>query len=126
MMERRDVTVDPTGAIEGRPLPRMRKIAPLGEHAAGAAQAVDRAAATGAAAEGRRARPPERALQALGRIAQQLGAESVNGVDVGFFERLERVLERSADGPIGRFRALALEFLAQPELQLTRRLLRES
>src|SRR6266850_5300149 len=163
MMERRDVTVDPTGAIEGRPLPRMRKIAPLGEHAAGAAQAVDRAAATGAAAEGRRARPPERALQALGRIAQrllepraerarvqtvrlrlgqdgeqridarldgtlaqQLGAESVNGVDVGFFERLERVLERSADGPIGRFRALALQFLAQPELQLTRRLLRES
>src|SRR6266849_8488577 len=71
MMERRDVTVDLTGVIEGRPLPRMRKIAPLGEHAAGAAQAVDRAAAT-VAAEDRRARPPERALQALGRIAQRL------------------------------------------------------
>ena len=108
-----------------------RKVAPLGQRAAGAAQPIDRTVAVAAAAEtpaalvrrSARRRPSggscsascsqarnARVVQAvrlrLGEhreqridarfdrpLAQQLGAEAVDGVDVRFLERLERVLE---------------------------------
>ena len=50
-------------------------------------------------------------------LAQQLGAEAVDGVDVRLFERFERVLETPPRVSVGCRRAFELERLAQSELQ---------
>ena len=61
-----------------------------------------------------------------GPFTQQLGAEAMDGVDVRFFERLERRLRarrRTAARP--RRARVPLQLLAQPQLQLPRGLLGE-
>ena len=59
-------------------------------------------------------------------LAQQVGAEAMDGADVGFFELRERGVERRlACSSLRLGRALALEPLAQPQLQLARRFLGE-
>ncbi len=59
-----------------------------------------------------------------GALTQQVGAEAVDGADVGVLEVRERILEAIA-GLAVALRACVLDLLAQPELQLARRLLRE-
>ena len=59
-------------------------------------------------------------------LAQQLGAEAVDGADVRFLESLERSSSRVRRVGIGAgIRARPLEPLAQPQLQLAGRLLGE-
>ena len=69
-------------AVERRARPRLRKVAPLGEEAAGGAQAVDRAAALGGDAEGGHARAPQRPPQPLGRLRERLLQPRAEGARV--------------------------------------------
>ena len=62
-MERRDEPFDLRTAIERRPIPRTREIAPLRQRPAGAAKAIDRTAGIERAAG-----PPQRATHAVGRV----------------------------------------------------------
>jgi hypothetical protein len=62
---------DGRGAVKWRPLPGRRKITPLDQRAPRAPQAIDRSIAVAHAAKRRRARPPQRAAQALGRAGQR-------------------------------------------------------
>ena len=58
-------------------------------------------------------------------LPQNLRAESMNRADGGFFQRLQRLLQTP---PLVRVRSLRprlVEFLPQPDLQLTGRLVRE-
>ncbi len=70
-MKQIERTADRRDAIEWRPPPRMRKLAPLGERAAGLAQPIDRTVAVAAAKSGR-ARPPQRAPESLRRPGERL------------------------------------------------------
>ena len=60
-------------------------------------------------------------------LAQQVGAEAVDGADVRFLERLQRLVQacRAARRSGAPARALAFERFAQPQLQLAGRLLGE-
>jgi hypothetical protein len=58
-------------------------------------------------------------------FAQQLCTETVNRVDVSFFERLERMLQPSAYFIVRGCGTLRLEALAEPKLQFASRLLSE-
>ena len=160
-VQRCEQALDFGPAVERRPPPRLREVAPLGQHPAGAAQSFDRPAAIATLERGR-ARPSQRAAQALGRalqrllqprtkrppvqtvrlrlgqhreeridagldrpLAEQLGAEAVNRVDVRVFERRQRPLESQLH--IGRRNAgaIALERFAETQLQLAGSLFRE-
>src|SRR5438132_1279925 len=161
-MERADKPIDLSLSIERRATPRRGKVAPLGEHASGSAQSVDRTVAFACAVERGRARPAERAAEPLRRIlqrllqplakragveaaslglgqdseqridtrfhrplAQKLGAEAVNGIDLRFLQMFERVFERLPNVGICAVRTSAFELFANSKLQLSRRFLRE-
>jgi len=60
-----------------------------------------------------------------GPLPQNLGAESVNGSDGRFFQRFESLLQALSLDRVRRGRTRLVQFLPQPDLQLTCRLMRE-
>src|SRR5438132_13677339 len=103
-MQRADVTADLARAVERRARPRMWEVAPLGERAAGASEAIDRPAGL-AAAKRRRARPPQRAAQTFRRILQRLlqpRAEraGIEAVRLRFGQDREKRIDARFHGPL--------------------------
>jgi hypothetical protein len=60
-----------------------------------------------------------------GALAQQLGAEPVNSIDVRFLERFEREVQSVANLASRRVGALLFQLFAKPQLELARRLFSE-
>ena len=58
-------------------------------------------------------------------LAEQLGAESMDGADVRFFQPGQRGIEQTAGGPAGDRGPLTIETFAQSQLQLARGFFRE-
>ena len=106
LVKRRDQSGDLARTIERRSPPRTGKIAPLRQRAAGRSQTIDRAVGA-AALEGRRARPPQRPPQALGRTLQRLlqpGAKRARVETLGlrFGQHREQRIDAGLDRPLAK------------------------
>ena len=128
-MERVHEAIDFRRAIERRPPPRPRIIAPLGQRAAGAAQPIDGTVGGRAREPGKAARSPQRPPQALGRILQRLLQPRVEGARVQPIRlRLghdgEERVDARLDGPLPQeIRAEAVDRVDVRFLELRERLL---